>query len=251
MLLTLVACVGVAACGADDEQPATTATAPPRSIASTTPVEAAKPPRGDDVALLTDVRAARHAGYDRVVFEFRDTLPGYDVRYVERPIRQDGSGAIIDVQGDALLQVRLRYARDADLDEPSAPRTYTGPTRLQPGTSQVVELVRAGGFEAVLTWVVGLGDRVPFRVSTLTEPPRLVIDVRHDGCGRAAGLDVEVVDGDVPCDAARKAVAGYDPDAGKVQQVGGFTCEGGAAATRPVVLTCVSDSGEVIARTSR
>ena len=34
-----------------------------------------------DTALLTDVRAARHEGYDRVVFEFRNAVPGYDVRY--------------------------------------------------------------------------------------------------------------------------------------------------------------------------
>jgi hypothetical protein len=39
-------------------------------------------------------------------------------------------------------------------------------------------------FEAVLTLAVGAPDRLPFRVSRLEGPPRLVIDLRHaDGAG--------------------------------------------------------------------
>jgi hypothetical protein len=130
-------------------------------------------------ALLTDVRVARHEGYDRVVFEFGNTLPGYDVRYVRRPVRQDGSGQAVDVSGSFIARIRMENALDADLSKPSAPRTYAGPTRLLPDTPQVVELVRVGGFEAVLTWVAGLRDRVDYRVTTLPGPPRLVVDFRN------------------------------------------------------------------------
>ncbi len=70
-------------------------------------------------------------------------------------------------------------ALDADLAKASAPLTYTGSTRLSPGTSEVVELVCTGGFEGVLTWVVGLRDLVDYRVATLKTPPRLVIDFRN------------------------------------------------------------------------
>ncbi len=34
-------------------------------------------------------------------------------------------------------------------------------------------------FEAVLTWVVGARARVPFRVTTLPSPSRLVVDLEH------------------------------------------------------------------------
>jgi hypothetical protein len=39
--------------------------------------------------------------------------------------------------------------------------------------------VRTGDFEAVLSWAVGLGDRVDFRVGTLDDPARLVVDFRN------------------------------------------------------------------------
>jgi hypothetical protein len=132
-----------------------------------------------EIALLTAVRAARHEGYDRVVFEFRNALPGYDVRYVRRPIRQDGSGRVEPVDGAFVVQVRMENALDADLSKGDATPTYTGPRRFSPGLPVVAELVLTGGFEGVLTWVAGLRDRVGFRVTTLDNPPRLVVDFRN------------------------------------------------------------------------
>jgi hypothetical protein len=43
----------------------------------------------------------------------------------------------------------------------------------------VRELVRTGDFEAVPGWVVGLEERADFRVLTLTDPPRRVVDFRN------------------------------------------------------------------------
>jgi hypothetical protein len=179
----------LAGCGShDDERPATTGATPavPTETsggidtmpnASTVPVT--MPAANTDTALLTAVRAARHEGFDRVVFEFRNAVPGYDVRYIGRPVRQDGSGKEVTVAGAFVVQVRMENALDADLTQESAPATYKGPTRFSPGTPEVVELVRTGGFEAVLTWVAGLNDRVDFRVLPLQDPPRLVVDFRN------------------------------------------------------------------------
>lgn len=130
-------------------------------------------------ALLTGVRAARHEGYDRVVFEFANELPGYDVRYVSRPIVEDASGREVAVNGGYVVRIRMENALDADLTKSTAPRTYKGPDRFTPGTPEVAELVRIGGFEGVLTWAAGLQDRVDFRVTTLQGPPRLVVDFRN------------------------------------------------------------------------
>jgi hypothetical protein len=180
------ATVAIGACG-DDPDTSTRATEPaprttpagidPMSDASTRPVHV--PATNETTALLTDVRAARHEGFDRVVFEFRGALPGYDVRYVSRPVRADGSGKVVRVAGDHVVRIRMENALDADLSRPTAPRTYTGPSRLAPGTPEVVELARTGGFEGVLTWAAGLQDRVDFRVTTLTAPARLVVDFRN------------------------------------------------------------------------
>ena len=191
-VVAAVAALQVAGCGEDSDTTATTSpTAAPTTAAtatpeggidtmpgaSTRPVHA--PATNEPVALLTDVRAARHEGFDRVVFQFRNALPGYDVRYVSRPIHQDGSGNILPIAGNHVLRVRMENALDADLTQPAAPLTYLGPQRLKPGTPELVELARVGGFEGVLTWAAGLQDRVDFRVTTLTAPPRLVVDFRN------------------------------------------------------------------------
>jgi hypothetical protein len=194
----VVAAVQIAACGGESDRPATatTRTSTPTATAPTTP--AATTPQGGidtmpdastdpvhvaatnrQTALLTDVRAARHEGFDRLVFEFRNVLPGYDVRYVSRPVRQDGSGRVVAIAGSAAVRIRMENALDADLNQASAPLTYTGPQRFTPGTPELAELARSGGFEGVLTWVAGLQDPVDFRVRTLTAPPRLVVDFRN------------------------------------------------------------------------
>jgi hypothetical protein len=138
-----------------------------------------EPAANADTALLTAVRAARHEGYDRVVFEFANAVPGYDVRYATGPVQADGSGAEVPVDGGSVVIVRMENALDADLSTPEAPPTNTGPQRFSPGTPEVVELARVGGFEGVLTWAVGLADRADYRITTLDDPPRLVVDFRN------------------------------------------------------------------------
>ena len=136
---------------------------------------------GEGTSLLTDVRVARHEGFDRVVFEFDGPVPGFDVEYVEPPITADGSGNEVEVEGDAFLQVRMEPASGFDLSG-EGEQTYDGPTRLSgedAGTSVIQEVVRTGDFEAVLAWVVGISDKVDFRVDTLEDPTRIVVDVRN------------------------------------------------------------------------
>ncbi len=111
------------------------------------------------------------------MFAFANDLPGYDVGYVERPVIADGSGDEVAVDGADVLRVRMEPALDADLRQESAPPTYTGPNRFSPDGAVVAELVRTGGFEAVLAWAVGVDGRRPFRVTTLTDPSRIVIDI--------------------------------------------------------------------------
>ena len=139
-------------------------------------------PEASEIALLERVAVARHEGYDRVVFQFRNVLPGYRVEYVEPPLRQDGSGNVVEVDGNAFVVVRMEQASGFDLGTGEGELVYKGPRRISgagAGTSVVREVVRIGDFEAVLNWAVGLDDRVDFRVLTLDDPPRLVVDFRN------------------------------------------------------------------------
>jgi hypothetical protein len=131
------------------------------------------------IALLERVAVGRHEGYDRVVFQFRgEGLPGYRVEYVEPPLKEDGSGNPVTVDGTAVVVVRMEPASGFDLNTGEGEIVYKGPKRI-PGASVVREIVRTGDFEAVLSWAVGLEQKVDFRVLTLTSPSRLVVDFRN------------------------------------------------------------------------
>jgi hypothetical protein len=148
--------------------------------AGTDPVEGAA--AGSETALLERIGVGRHEGYDRVVFQFKNDLPGYRVEYVEPPLKEDGSGRPVSVDGNAIVVVRMEPASGFDLNTGEGVMVYKGPKRIEGasvGASVVQELVRTGDFEAVLSWAIGLSDKVDFRVTTAASPVRLIVDFRN------------------------------------------------------------------------
>ena len=154
---------------------ATSSTTPGRGLVPLPASTPAQPQR----AHLTAVRASASADDgSRIVFEFDAAVPGYEIGYVDRPVTEDGSGDEVTVEGDAVLQVRLSNAAGARLEGERVIRTYAGPDRVPAGDGVAVEVVDAGDFEGVVTWVIGLRRRVPaVSLSSLSGPNRLVIDV--------------------------------------------------------------------------
>ena len=131
---------------------------------------------------LTDVRAAGHSCFDRVVFEFEpgpgEGALGYEVGYREGPVREEGRGRPVPVEGDATLVVRLSPARDVRLSEHSPQPTYRGPTTIRPpGARHVQEVRHVGSFEAAVTWAIGLDRERPFEATVMGSPARLVLDI--------------------------------------------------------------------------
>ncbi len=127
---------------------------------------------------LSTVRLARQDGYDRLVLEFTDQVPGYTVGYRPLPARDDASGAEIPLPGAITAVVVTLHPASGHREDTGAP-TYTGPATVAADTAQVTQAQAAGDFEAVLTWVVGLRAKTSFRVTVLAGPPRLVIDFQH------------------------------------------------------------------------
>jgi hypothetical protein len=119
-------------------------------------------------------------GYDRVVFEFAgDNVPGYHVEYVTAPVRRCGSGDPVSIAG-AQLVVRFEPARAHD--EHGNPAPVERDRAL--GLPAVKEMKLVCDFEGQVEWVLGVGGggeggAWPYRVSELTGPARLVVDVRH------------------------------------------------------------------------
>lgn len=144
---------------------------------STEAVQDPEFPAGGGDLLHGPVRIGVHDGFDRVVFDLIGSdVPGYRVEYVEQAV-DDGSGNPVEVAGDDVLQVTItktRYPNEGETYE-GGPGSYDAA-----GAETVEEVVLRGTFEGMTQAFVGVDDAgAPFRVFTLSNPTRLVVDVQH------------------------------------------------------------------------
>jgi hypothetical protein len=117
---------------------------------------------------LVDVRFARHRGYDRLVFDFRNGVPDVESRYV-RVVREDASGRRVYVPGRFFLLLRF---------EPARARNFPRGVQYTDDLDTVRAFRLVGDYEGVVNVAVGLRHRVGVRVFEL--PNRLVVDVPND-----------------------------------------------------------------------
>jgi len=178
--------------------PATTTT-PPATIATTEPVgttETLSPTTAAEVCaddtfgidsvsenfpqqlsglVGREVRTGAHPCFERVVIELQGTgdLPGYRVEYVPDPVRLSPSDLTVEIAGDATLVVSIGAWMSNTEGE-----GYTGPQQILPtNVQQIAELRMIENFEGMSMWAIGLDQQRGFRVSTLLEPPRIVVDI--------------------------------------------------------------------------
>ena len=142
----------------------------------------AKSAGGMSAAPLVNVRAGRHACYDRVVLDVAGPVSGYSVRYVARVLDQ-GKGDVIPVRGGARLEVVALVPTD-DLTTGAATYDPANPSELVnvTGYRTLRQVASAGSFEGYTSIGVGVRARLPFRVLVLSGPgsgSRLVIYVAH------------------------------------------------------------------------
>ncbi|MFN8072173.1 MAG: hypothetical protein U0R66_10285 [Mycobacterium sp.] len=150
---------------------------PPPALPGAGTADVHADPSGE-MAHLAAVRLEGQDGYDRLVLEFTDRVPGYTIGYQPLPAREDASGLDIPLPGaTTVLHLSLNPATAAGWG--GGPPTYSGPRTLTADTGSVTEVKSAGDFEAVLTWVAGLRTQEPFRVQALEGPPRLIVDIAH------------------------------------------------------------------------
>jgi hypothetical protein len=129
------------------------------------------------VAILREVRAASHNAFDRVVFEFGGKeMPSYHIEYIDRPVRACGSGDVVPFRGDAWLEVRFS---DAQAHSPEGEPTIKDRSR-SPNLPVIQDLKLTCDFEAEVTWVIGASSPNRYRLIELTDPTRLVVDIKHN-----------------------------------------------------------------------
>ncbi|MBD8507939.1 hypothetical protein HT102_15735 [Hoyosella sp. G463] len=133
---------------------------------------------GDGTFLsVTGIRVGEHNGFTRIVVDLagQGDQPGYDLRYVDAAYAA-GSGDPIAVSGDAILAFNVTgwgYPFDTGVDPYSGPKTIGGPA------SGSVAEIEVGTFnEGVAQMFVGVrGGQREFTAMTLTNPPRVVLDI--------------------------------------------------------------------------
>jgi hypothetical protein len=124
---------------------------------------------------------ATDGGFDRFVLEFENRAPEWEVRYIPKPVTEDPTGEVVPLDGNHAIAVWMRHASNVELNDEGGYRsTLVGPRRLYAGTPQITEVALSGSFEGSIEWAIGTRQYQGFRVLTLTDPPRLVVDVAHE-----------------------------------------------------------------------
>jgi hypothetical protein len=124
---------------------------------------------GQDM-LITGLRLLPQNGYDRLIIDLNTSgIPFWTARYTEA---STAAGEPIEVAGDAYLRVGL-FTENSTAE----------PLDVVVGQSGVVAEVRStgslGGYQEVLIGVHGAP--APFRTFGLTDPGRIVVDIRPAG----------------------------------------------------------------------
>ena len=127
------------------------------------------------VSTLVAIRAAYHPEacrrYDRVVFQFSGPVPRISAAGYVNQLTGDPSGMPVPIQGHAIFRITMRPAQ-AHNDQGQS----TASTHIYGRLRNVRQIKNAGDFEAVLTYGIGLRHKSKFRVFTLTNPSRVVVD---------------------------------------------------------------------------
>lgn len=142
----------------------------------------AKSGNGLTAAPITNVRAGRHACFDRLVVDLAGRGAGYSVRYVNAVLDQ-GQGAPIPLRGGARLEIVVK-APAYDINTGAATYRFNNPKELGnvAGYSTLRQVAWGGSFEGHTTIGLGVRARLPMRAFILDGPgrgSRVVIEVAH------------------------------------------------------------------------
>ena len=122
-------------------------------------------------------RFGRHKNFDRVVFDFEGTVPGFIVSY-QNELDQERWGDLQVLNKTFLVVefyfVNMEGTRDAD-DMPIYFNIPPGKIK----SKIVTEVANNGWWEGDENFAIGVKAKNYFRVMRLSNPARLVVDIKH------------------------------------------------------------------------
>jgi len=128
---------------------------------------------------LRKVSATRQRLFDRVILEFEGLTPSYNIKYLGRPMYEDLDGKHrIRIAGSAFIQIEMFVIPFDDRQgELTAGRDFSPRGRLMmPSLRQIED---KGAEEGFYDFLLGVSSRKEFRVTELSHPSRVMIDLRH------------------------------------------------------------------------
>ena len=137
-------------------------------------VEGLPPVRSDDptkALALTGIRAATHEGFTRIVLEFSgEGTPGvWRAAWTDKAVEQ-GRGLPIQVDGEAVLDLVIDGTPMTTTENPYPSGTHTRAGDL--------DVVSDGTFEDNTHVVIGAPATRQFQIGFLSNPVRMVVDIR-------------------------------------------------------------------------
>lgn len=117
---------------------------------------------------VAGIRIGQHAGYERVVIDLNSAgVPKWTVRYTEA---SGPGGGPVTIAGDAFLRVVLTTEAQSGVQGSSSVTLSPGP---------IAQVKTTGFFEGDEEVLIGIRKgEVPFRAFAMTDPGRIVVDVR-------------------------------------------------------------------------
>lgn len=137
----------------------------------------------EEVMVLSDIRFGDQGGYERVVVEFgsqaassAEGVPAYQATRGAAPY-YDAEGNLVPLYGPYYIEVRAAASR-ADLSTDPPREEYTGPEYIEPGMDLFYSIEFVPSYEDnTIILLMDMGDSYPFRVTELSDPSRIVIDI--------------------------------------------------------------------------
>jgi hypothetical protein len=131
------------------------------------------------VTHLRQVRASKQKDFDRVVFELDGEIPSYTIKYLASHFYEDLDGKHrIRIAGTACIELELMMIPyDEEQNKLARHRGFVPKGDLKMPSLRQID--NKGTFESVYDFLLGVTSRKVFRVSELSNPSRLVIDLRH------------------------------------------------------------------------
>jgi len=128
------------------------------------------------LASMVDVRiTAGSNASDRIAFEFADAIPEFGVEVPEGVVSQCDAGLPVRLEGSTKVLVTFLSARSHD----DRGALTIDATQVRGRGGSIAEARQICDTDGEVAWAIGINGSRQFQVSSLSNPPRFVVDVEN------------------------------------------------------------------------